>query len=618
MANALANTADEIIIRAIINFINAQIENRNSSEIVTADIPVDETRAIHVVVQMSNFENINVVRSADDLAIVYRQAEDTYYITTRLPKGMDEANTVSLVNLDVAHHDYARAQQDVDLYGLNPIHFMRVRKGETVTPFGVKIISDVDLPGLNYQTHAVAAALNYAEMLLSNDVPVENWILLRALFANNPSFTRRLVEYDRPGWLADILRYNPQYAMNIYAGASRKDKANLKPYMDALGIDTRHIDLIEKLYLKTAELGNRLAIRIFGQDKRRSRNGRGYRNLNRGQVIEMVEPANSEKPTIKEIEGMLAELRDALDDLHGQAGVAQPVLDTYRRAVEMLVRAKFRINGDTVHIQRPHDTTLEALVWGKMGNEAKLSSFQSFQDAGVAGDLAEEIDTSKVSTERLAKAAETLESSLSQLDLLGPIMDAGYLVLVVDTSSSMDWAVNLYRLLEQALESKKKYTLITFGNNRVTVSFNQFKHNISLRTLGDTPLVPAMSAAYAIASRHKDSLVVLLSDLEGNNEHPQFINAIPELGENIPTKAPDTLTGIRTLIISDKQENHWCYRQFTQRFPTALKTSVYIGDQMRQLSFREFLQRVYNALNQVTKITYYVDIPSKTLFINKA
>jgi len=670
MTDAITQPNDEMVLQAVINFINARIESRDFSDVDTM-IPVGNgEQSIHTVIRMNDFGSLSSIR-ASDIAVVYHAPTNTWYVSTALTKGMNtsESGEVALADLDIAHHDFLQAQSDVKKYGLHPIHFLTVQKGRTTTPLGVTIDSEVALDGLEHQLHAAAAGLEYAEALQAAGVPVENWVLLRALFSN-PSFLRRLVEYAKPGWLVELFKGQEglDFAKHLYATSSPKDRKMLRPLMEALNVDVRELDLLNSLYLKTAELGNRLVDKVYdgensGEIAEKTCEldvdfvnnalqnmevaysflaNRENKPVNFAHKLENVrrmrEELSQDASCAAEIwrriafpyaELLLGWLKNAKNSVLGSesdfewdGNTQLGVLDVYQKAVNYLaVRTDFRLHGKLLSLQFPKETTLARLVWNRMGNEARVSSFAKFRAMGVVSELAKEVDTSRISKDRRVKAAEVLAEERASLDLLEPLMKVGKLYMVVDTSSSMEWAIEHYKNLQYALQSQKPFTLITFGDSQVTVSHNQTQHHVNLHPSGNTPLFPAMDVAYALASQDEDPLIVLFSDLEGNELHPSYLNAVPELGGKIPTSLPENYHSVRTLIVTDKARNDYRFSEFEARYPGVplmIVKALHQGWSYKPIPFESLLKRIYNALNAVTKVNFYVDVATQTLYIKKA
>lgn len=600
---------------------------------VDSEITIDQER-VALKVLTDNFQTLRP-SDADFLAVPSTTDENTIVITAYVTKGdaRGESGVIPLKQIEISHHDYLSAKRDVQALALHPLRFLKLRPGTNALPFvTVENNSGLNLKGLDFQTHAAVATVDYAEKMQEYEQPVSNWLVVRALIGV-PTFLRGMLGYygkNIPAWMIEILGENPEYVLRAYEGSNPQTRKLFQPVVNALGLTVQaaFADAMLALLTSTGEFGNRMVDAVYGDEtikrvhrgnNKKDATGRAHKKaknpLISGEIIDSgsVEAVDS---CAEDIRALAAEVRKATAELRESRAVTKSMRKLYGRALAVLSNMP-RINGKNVFIQLPRELALAKLVYDRMGYEARSSAFRYFNALGIAKDFNKEVDTTKLSDERVVKADEQVGKE-ANVDSFKPIAaTSDEMATVIDTSGSMKWMIPIYAGMAPKMSSEKPYALFTF--DEVIRYYPKSKQQVSKLTAdgGATYLVPAVNAAIRLTSQKENGIVILISDLEarydGRDAGLAVENMMPEIGK-LPEKSGAFKPKI--LVVTDKDANASEAQDFSRYY--AQSAEVYIVTIKTTDTWNTVLAKMLGALSQINRVAYSVDLEAKKIIIEKA
>lgn len=397
--------------------------------------------------------------------------------------------------------------------------------------------------------------------------------------------------------LVGILEKN--FVERMYEASSSEDRKSLETFARAHGVNVSVYTLATKLFVKTAELGNRLVDVLSGDSLEDS----GSRPIL--QIVDVdVDTSTKEPVSQNEVESLLHKIKKVIADRN--IDDTDNSIPLYRQAVKTLSKMSLRINGDTLFSNFPREIGLARLVLTFLGETTKLSALKKFEALGIV--TIENINLGKVKdSERIAKAV----AADVEIDILAGLKNKTP-ILVIDVSGSMEPAISMLKWLEKKLTGQKAYYVVLFGDGQITVYEKSQNHDIETRAEGNTPLFPSIDVALQIAEREKDNdpVIILISDFQNTALWSDRVVVRSTNEQHYKKAKPETSFPIIGVYSEGWSTTHWDKEALIQ-----YHKDVNILALPRKFSEYDFLSKLYSALNRTTKIEYWVE--DNTLYIRK-
>lgn len=561
------------------------LKEENRTGVVEAEVVSEAESSIrfNIVVDMADFseevtpENLTIAPNGD-----------RYLITTPFDKGDGETTSVSVRLPQIHHHDFTAAKNETETLNLHPINFLNLQKG--VRSFdGFSVDSDVNLNGLPHALHGSIAVERYIQNL--SDSPSES-LLLKVLFNGRSDILRQYLKFfGMKEWMSSF--FTKKFLAKTYEASSDEDRHAMAELCATSKVDVSVYDLMLKLYFKTSEIGNRLV---------------DSHTNGEGNSLELVDFDSLEKEEFSkhDIEVLLKRAKTAI-------ATKTFTVALYTNMVKCLNSMPLRLNGDSLFTNFPKEIGLAKLVYNRIGESTKISAYKKFDAMGIAS--MQTVDMTKVhDSERTAKAIQ----AKVDIDILAAIGNKTP-IIVVDHSGSMEKAIQLRNWLAQKLNGNKSYYIVLFGDGVINVYEKSQVHTIAkISANGNTPMYPAMDVAMQIAEKEKDNdpVIILISDLDdttlwdsvvvrSSKETVRYSKTKPKFNDVqiISVYANGWLSSASKL--AEKKDKLQKYHPLTQFIELNSNFDEY-----------EFLSKLYNVMNTVTKIEYWVE--NNTLFVRRA